>query len=152
MIGDFFDDGQDIFGGFAIVEYDRQIEFASQVKLMAQHLLLRFFVGAIPVIIESDLTDSDELVAMVADGVFDGGELHLPIILDIFGMQAQRREAEAWMGMAHIEHRADGSRIDAGYDHGAYACFALAQDDLLAIGVKSFFVNMAVSVDQIWDL
>ena len=55
-------------------------------------------------------------------------------------MESQCRKTIARMAMTDIEHGLNGCHIDARYDHRLYALFALACNDLFAVGIKFFAI------------
>ena len=83
---------------------------------------------------------------MGADSRFYRGELRLPIVFDIFGMESQGRIAVARMLMTHLHHRADRGRVDARHNHGFHSVLALTCDHFFAILVESFFINMTMCI------
>ena len=147
--GDVFDDAEDVFGGVAVMENDREVEFAGKKKLVTENMLLLLFEGLVPVVIKTYLTDSDEFVTVRTDGGLDGVELLAPIGFDVFGMQTESWETEARMSMTDIKDGCDGSDVDAGDNHSLDTILFLPQNDFFTVLVKSGVVNMAMGVNHL---
>ena len=148
-IGNFFDDTNDIFGGFAVVEDDRQVQFAGKKELSPKHLLLLRFIGLIPIIIEPDLPNCHQFGPMGTDRLLDGLQGSLPIGFDIFGMESQSRKTIPRVLPADLQDGVNGRYIHSGYDHRFHASCTLTSNDLFTIGDKRLFIYVAMSIEHI---
>ena len=147
--GDVFDDAEDVFGGIAVMEDDREVEFAGKKKLVTENVLLLLFEGLVPIVIKTYLTDSDEFVTVRTDSGLDGVELFAPIGFDVFRMQAESRETKARMSMTDIKDGRDGGDVDAGDNHSLDATLFLPQNDFFTVLVKSGVVDMAMGINHL---
>ena len=76
-----------IFRRFAVMKNDGKIEFARQKELTTQNLLLLGFVSLVPIIIQTNFSDSNQFVPMRTNGALNYCQLLLPIGLHVFRMQ-----------------------------------------------------------------
>ena len=73
----------------------------------------------------------------------------MPIGFDILRMQSESRKTEIRMRMANIKYRFNGRHIDARHDHRFHPTRFLACNHFFAVGIKRFFINMAMRIDHL---
>ena len=84
----FAEDTECVFGRFTVMDHHRQVQLLRQGQLETKEFLLLGLEGCVPVVVESDLTDRHQLIAVLADGSFDDGPLLLPVLLDFLRVKA----------------------------------------------------------------
>ena len=126
----------------------RQIQFLRQPQLPTEHLFLLLLIRLVPIIIQSDLSDCHQFMAVLPNCLFHKCQLALPILFDIFGMQPERRIAIFGMRMAYLQNCLYRRHIDARHNHGFYSTLALASDHLFTIRSKCFFINMDMGINH----
>ena len=83
----FAEDTECVFGRFAVMNHHRQVQLLRQGQLETEEFLLLSFEGRIPIVVEPDLSDGHQFVAVLTDGGFDEGPLGFPILFDFLRMK-----------------------------------------------------------------
>jgi len=140
------EDVQHVVAGVAVVDDHRQTEVGSQGELRFEGTPLLRFWRAVPVVVQPDLTNRDDLgvCCHVAQRVQD----RFVEIGAAVGMDANRC-VHARVGVRQLERCARAIQIGARVDDARHAGLGSLAHDVIPKRVVSVEVEVAVRIDQV---